>query len=165
MAKKGLYANIHAKQKRIAAGSGERMRKPGSPGAPTNKAFAQSAKTAKPVKKAQMGTTIGRKTPMMDYVNKYKNSSPIMGYREDGIASDTLAENIPLNRHPNMGFAPSPERMKQLEDLEKAFSNKFWDKKGRLTKDPAKLKEIEMLKKHPIDFKKGGSVKSKSTKK
>lgn len=42
----GLYANIHAKRQRIAAGSGEKMRKPGSPGAPTAKAFKQSAKTA-----------------------------------------------------------------------------------------------------------------------
>ena len=40
----GLYANIHAKRKRIAAGSGETMRKPGAPGAPTAKAFKQSAK-------------------------------------------------------------------------------------------------------------------------
>lgn len=47
MAKPGLYANIHAKRKRIAAGSGEKMRKPGSPGAPSKKAFIQSAKTAK----------------------------------------------------------------------------------------------------------------------
>jgi hypothetical protein len=46
-AKKGLYANIHAKRKRIAAGSGEKMRKVGSKGAPTAKAFRQSAKTAK----------------------------------------------------------------------------------------------------------------------
>ena len=45
--KKGLYANINAKQKRIAAGSGEKMRKAGSKGAPTAKAFKQSAKTAK----------------------------------------------------------------------------------------------------------------------
>lgn len=43
----GLYANINAKRKRIAAGSGEKMRKPGSAGAPTAKAFRQSAKTAK----------------------------------------------------------------------------------------------------------------------
>ena len=43
----GLYAAIHAKRERIEAGSGEKMRKPGSPGAPTNKAFKQSAKTAK----------------------------------------------------------------------------------------------------------------------
>jgi hypothetical protein len=45
--KKGLYSNIHAKRARIAAGSGEKMRKPGSKGAPTAKAFRQSAKTAK----------------------------------------------------------------------------------------------------------------------
>ena len=42
----GLYDNIHAKRKRIAAGSGETMRKPGTSGAPTAKAFKQSAKTA-----------------------------------------------------------------------------------------------------------------------
>jgi len=43
----GLYANIHAKQERIKHGSGEHMRKPGSPGAPTAKDFKESAKTAK----------------------------------------------------------------------------------------------------------------------
>lgn len=47
MAKKGLYANIHAKRKRIAEGSGEKMRKPGSKGAPTSKQFKQAKKTAK----------------------------------------------------------------------------------------------------------------------
>ena len=45
--KVGLYDNIHAKRKRIAAGSGEKMRKPGSKGAPTAEAFVKSAKTAK----------------------------------------------------------------------------------------------------------------------
>ena len=44
---KGLYANIHAKQERIAAGSGEQMRKPGSAGAPTAEDFRKSAKTVK----------------------------------------------------------------------------------------------------------------------
>jgi hypothetical protein len=43
----GLYANIHAKQQRIAAGSKEKMRKPGQKGAPTAQAFINSAKTAK----------------------------------------------------------------------------------------------------------------------
>ena len=46
-AKKGLYHNINAKKKRIAKGSGEKMRKPGSKGAPTAAAFKRSAKTAK----------------------------------------------------------------------------------------------------------------------
>jgi len=47
MAKPGLYANIHAKRKRIAQGSGEKMRKPGTEGAPTAAQFKASAKTAK----------------------------------------------------------------------------------------------------------------------
>lgn len=46
-AKRGLYANIHAKRKRIKAGSGERMRTPGAKGAPTATAFKRSARTAK----------------------------------------------------------------------------------------------------------------------
>jgi hypothetical protein len=45
--KPGLYANIHAKRERIKAGSGEKMRKVGAKGAPTAKAFKQSARTAK----------------------------------------------------------------------------------------------------------------------
>ena len=61
MPKQGLYANIHAKKKRIAAGSGEKMRKPGSPGAPTAQAFKDSEKTAK-----------GKRVSMM---NKKKNSA------------------------------------------------------------------------------------------
>ena len=45
--KVGLYANINAKRKRIAKGSGEKMRRVGSKGAPTKQAFVNSAKTAK----------------------------------------------------------------------------------------------------------------------
>jgi len=45
--KPGLYANIHAKRKRIATGSGEKMRKPGAKGAPSKQDFIKSAKTAK----------------------------------------------------------------------------------------------------------------------
>lgn len=52
MAKKpGLYANIAAKRKRIKAGSDERMRKPGSKGAPSAADFRAAAKTAKKRKK------------------------------------------------------------------------------------------------------------------
>ena len=51
MAKRGLYANIHAKRKRIKAGSNEKMRKPGQKGAPTAANFKQAAKTAKKRKK------------------------------------------------------------------------------------------------------------------
>lgn len=55
----GLYANIHAKRERIAEGSGEKMRKPGSPGAPTAQAFKDSAKTAK--KEGGVSLSVGRK--------------------------------------------------------------------------------------------------------
>jgi len=52
MAKKpGLYANIHAKRKRIAEGSGEKMRKPGAEGAPTADAFKKAAMTRMKKKK------------------------------------------------------------------------------------------------------------------
>ncbi len=51
--KQGLYANINAKQERIKAGSGEKMRKVGSKGAPTDAAFKAAAKTAKKPKKAK----------------------------------------------------------------------------------------------------------------
>lgn len=55
----GLYANIHAKRERIAEGSGERMRKPGSKGAPTAEAFRESAKTAK-MKDGGVSLAVGR---------------------------------------------------------------------------------------------------------
>lgn len=76
--KVGLYDNINAKRKRIAAGSGEKMRKPGSKGAPTEEAFAKSKETAKmatggkwiqkAIKKpgalrAEMGAKKGEKIP------------------------------------------------------------------------------------------------------
>tara|TARA_R110000782_G_scaffold254428_1_gene342771 strand:- start:3 stop:353 length:351 start_codon:yes stop_codon:yes gene_type:complete len=60
MSKPGLYANIHAKKARIAAGSGEKMRKVGSAGAPTKNDFVQSAKTAKKPKKAAKGGSMSK---------------------------------------------------------------------------------------------------------
>jgi hypothetical protein len=69
-AKKGLYANIHAKRDRIAAGSGEKMRKPGIKGAPTEKAFKAAAKTVKkPVKMATGGK--------VTYVKKKDGNKPV----------------------------------------------------------------------------------------
>jgi len=55
----GLYENIHAKRQRIAEGSGEKMRKPGSEGAPTAGAFKESAKTAK-MAKGGVSLAVGR---------------------------------------------------------------------------------------------------------
>jgi len=56
----GLYANIHAKRERIAAGSGEKMRKVGSKGAPTADAFKESAKTAKMKGGGDVSLAVGR---------------------------------------------------------------------------------------------------------
>jgi len=61
MKKGGLYANIHAKQQRIAEGSGEHMRKPGSKNAPTAEAFRESAKTAKKMASGGPSLSVGRK--------------------------------------------------------------------------------------------------------
>ena len=48
MAKRGLYSNIHAKRRRIASGSGEKMRKVGTAGAPTAGSFKAAKKTVRP---------------------------------------------------------------------------------------------------------------------
>jgi hypothetical protein len=61
--KKGLYANIHAKQERIKKGSGEKMRKPGTKGAPTKKAFDESEKTAKKSTARKSTSTAKKKAP------------------------------------------------------------------------------------------------------
>lgn len=57
--KPGLYANIHAKQERIAKGSKEKMRKPGDDGAPGQDNFKKAAKTEKP---AAAKKTVAKKT-------------------------------------------------------------------------------------------------------
>jgi len=56
-----LYENIHKKRKRIAKGSGERMRKPGTKGAPTKQDFKDAAKTAKKPKKKNKKKTMTKK--------------------------------------------------------------------------------------------------------
>jgi hypothetical protein len=60
----GLYANIHAKQERIAQGSGEHMRKPGSEGAPTADAFKQAEKTAKMAEGGEVKKHVTQKESM-----------------------------------------------------------------------------------------------------
>jgi hypothetical protein len=97
----GLYANIHAKRQRIAAGSGERMRKPGEAGAPTAGQFKQAAKTAKagdgkvippPVRKdlirpdgtmKDVGFLGPLKSPSGKDVTEYSVGFPIMGKEMD----------------------------------------------------------------------------------
>lgn len=73
--KSGLYANINAKQERIKAGSKEKMRTPGAVGAPTDKAFKQSAKTAKaPVKAmADGGLTAKQQAKVGKVMGEFKD--------------------------------------------------------------------------------------------
>ena len=59
---RGLYANIHAKRKRIKAGSGEKMRKAGSKGAPTAAQFRRAKKTARKRTQGQRPASLGRPT-------------------------------------------------------------------------------------------------------
>jgi len=81
VAKQGLYANIHAKRERIKAGSGEKMRKVGSEGAPSAKDFKESAKTAKPTRREMIASKMKdmwclkkkRLSPKTAYYNPTKN--------------------------------------------------------------------------------------------
>ncbi len=104
MAKTGLYANIHAKQERIKHGSGEKMRKPGSKGAPTADAFVQSAKT---VKKA-MGGTAKKQPKLEENYNEVKvKKLPYMGepkdkyvsYRTSPLGAKTSSKKPSLNQY------------------------------------------------------------------
>ena len=103
MAKNGLYANVHAKQERIAHGSGEKMRKVGSKGAPTKEAFKESAKTAKhkeggpslsvgrgeklPVSKGAGLTEKGRKKYNRETGSHLKAPQPKGGSRKDSFCA------------------------------------------------------------------------------
>ena len=68
--KPGLYANIHAKQERIAHGSGETMRQAGSEGAPTAASFKASAKTTKAAKAAKRSAAAKKSTATKKTVAK-----------------------------------------------------------------------------------------------
>ncbi len=71
--KTGLYANINAKQERIKAGSKEKMRVPGAKGAPTDAAFKQAAKTAKPPKMAAGGMTSKQSAKVGKVMGEFKD--------------------------------------------------------------------------------------------
>ena len=86
MAKQGLYSNIRNKQARIAKGSGEKMRKPGSKGAPTAAAFKDAAKTAKPVIKASAGGPIAGAKTMMKKKGFSKGGVAKKGMKKKGYA-------------------------------------------------------------------------------
>jgi hypothetical protein len=86
----GLYANIHAKQERIANGSKEHMRKPGSKGAPTADAFKQAAKTKK---MAGGGLAVSPAQQMADGSIRGGDGEMAYGYKKGG--------KIEHKKHPN----------------------------------------------------------------
>jgi hypothetical protein len=123
----GLYANVHAKQERIAQGSGEKMRKPGSKGAPTADAFKQSAKTAK-MKSGGVSLAIGRgeKLPV----------SQGAGLTAKGRAKYNNATGSNLK-------APQPQggaRKKSFCARMSGMPGPMKDEKGRPTRKAASLK-------------------------
>ena len=126
--KRGLYANIHAKQERIKAGSGERMRKPGTKGAPTAEAFKESAKTAKMKSGGGVSLSVGRgeKLPV----------SQGAGLTAKGRAK--------YNRETGSNLkAPQPEggaRKKSFCARMSGMPGPMKDEKGRPTRKAASLK-------------------------
>lgn len=94
MAKAGLYANINAKQERIKAGSGEKMRAPGSKGAPTEAAFKQSAKT---VKMAAGGVTAKQSAKVAKVMGEFKDKGLHSGKGGKVVTSPKQAIAIALS--------------------------------------------------------------------
>jgi hypothetical protein len=110
MAKKdggGLYANINAKRERIENGSGEKMRKVGSKGAPDAEDFKDSAKTAKKEAGGRMGRATGGRTK--GTTNISINVMPHSANKPMGIQPPMPMP--PVGGPPPMMPPPPPERM------------------------------------------------------
>jgi len=102
MSKPGLYANIHAKRKRIAEGSGEKMRKVGDKGAPTKKDFVESAKTAKAMYGGEMkrrNMQGGGKAGLKALANKRPDVVKKMGFDPQNLKKGS---NVCSNRQKMM---------------------------------------------------------------
>lgn len=97
--KAGLYANIHAKRERIEEGSGEKMRKAGSKGAPTAEAFKASERTAR-----KSGGKVGKGKTNINIIihpNEGKDGKPMM-------PAPMPAPMPPVMMRPPMPAAPPP---------------------------------------------------------
>ena len=147
MAKNGLYANIHAKQERIKAGSGERMRKVGSKGAPTKEAFIESAKTAKKKTGGDVSLSIkkGEKLPVSkgagltqkgrDKFNRATGSHLKAPAPHPKTESDAKRRKSFCAR---MSGMPGPMKDESGKPTRKAASLKRWNCKsgGKIKKTP-----------------------------
>jgi hypothetical protein len=116
----GLYANVHAKRQRIAAGSGERMRKPGEAGAPTAAQFKQAAKTAK----AEDGVKIVPPVVKKDTKDKFASNLEVYSkWMQHPSYKERLAKEMYGNNSPNQ-----QEVEKELDWRKKQFdTTKFVD--------------------------------------
>jgi hypothetical protein len=124
----GLYANIHAKQERIAAGSGERMRKPSSVGAPATSAFKEAARTVKKAKGGGVSLSVGRGEKLP--------TSQGAGLTAKGRAKMNAATGSNLK-------APQPEggaRKKSFCARMSGMSGPMKDESGKPTRKAASLK-------------------------
>lgn len=92
--KPGLYSNIAAKRERIAEGSGEKMRKVGSKGAPTDKAFKEAAKTAK---MAKGGSVAKQQAKVAKVMGEFKEGSLHSGKGGKVVKSPKQAIAIALS--------------------------------------------------------------------
>ena len=129
MAKRGLYANIHAKKKRIAAGSGEKMRKPGTKGAPTKANFIRSAKTAK--------------KPLSGSMKKPKPGS--QSYQFQQTQKPRPSQILP--KKAKGGRVSTRRQMNRLEELGRVDAEKAKTSKGKRNLKQEKKRIVRELKK------------------
>jgi hypothetical protein len=150
-AKPGLYANINAKRARIAAGSGEKMRKPGSKGAPSKMDFVKSARTAKPVKRSEgsgpkgeaVYEILGRRVTK----EQYDEASKEMDRPKSKVEED-------------MDDFAKQAKERAMMKPKKMMSGGMADKVGRAMKKPtADAKGRAMSKKAPKKMMGGGMMK------
>lgn len=93
--KPGLWANIHAKRKRIKSGSGERMRKPGSKGAPSAQDFKDAAKTSKNEDVMYEGLDPENRARLDDLIDQYRTATdPDDYYNDEGCDPDEVIAQI-----------------------------------------------------------------------
>ena len=128
--KRGLWDNIHAKRKRIKSGSGEKMRKPGSEGAPTAADFKASANEEVEQVDEVSKATLGR------YINKAKNSVDLTawreGYKEAGAGNPSKQLEKKLSkRHKGIETAVkklTKEESEQIDELSKGTMGRYINK-------------------------------------
>lgn len=112
--KRGLWANIHAKRKRIKAGSGERMRKPGSKGAPTDADFKAASESVE-IEEAENKTGLPKSTAEKN--KQYIEITHLLGHKRRVPVHPTNAYKA-LNRYRNDPSTKSARIVSEETELE-----------------------------------------------